>query len=163
MSKVENTEDKKAVREFKPTTLALKNKNTVYLAVFILLTFGIISYFTMPKELFPEINFPTVFVQSIYPGNSPEDIENLITRPLENELQSVQGINELRSSSMQDFSMIFVEFQTNVDIKEALVDVKDAIDRSKSELPDDMLADPQAVDLDFSSFPILNVNLSGDY
>ncbi len=160
---IENTEQKKGVREFKLTTLALKNKNTVYLGVFVLLLFGIISYFTMPKELFPEVNFPTVFVQTVYPGNSPEDIENLISRPLEIELQSVQGINKLKSTSMQDFSMIFVEFQSNVDIKEALVDVKDAIDKAMSELPDDLLSDPSAMDLDFSSFPILNVNLSGDY
>ncbi len=163
MTNMDSSENKKTSREFKLTTLALKNKNTVYLAVFVLLLFGVMSYFTMPKELFPEINYPTVFVQTVYPGNSPEDIENLITRPLENELQTVQGINELKSSSLQDFSMIFVEFQTNVDIQEALADVKDAIDKAKSELPDDLMADPMAVDLDFSSFPIMNVNLSGDY
>ena len=156
-------ENKQKVREFKLTTLALNNKNTVYLGLFILLVFGIISYVTMPKELFPEIKYPTVFVQTAYPGNSPEDIENLISRPLENELQTVKGIKELRSNSMQDFSMIFVEFNTDVDIKEALVEVKDAIDKAKSELPNDLLADPMAVDFDFSSFPILNVNLYGDY
>lgn len=160
---MENTENKQSVREFKLTTLALKNKNTVYLVLFILLVFGIISYVTMPKELFPEINFPTVFVSTVYPGNSPEDIENLISRPLENELQSVKGINKLKSQSMQDFSMVFVEFQTNVDIKEALVEVKDAIDKAKSELPNDLLADPVAMVFDFSSMPILNVNLSGDF
>ena len=159
----EQKDYRKKEREFKLTTLALKNKNTVYLAVIILLVFGVISYFTMPKELFPEINYPTVFVQTTYPGNSPEDIENLITRPLENELQTLQGLNELSSNSLQDFSVIFVEFQTNIDIKEALVDVKEAIDKAKSELPDDLPADPSAVNLDFTSFPILNVNLSGDY
>ncbi len=163
MSNQENAENRSTKREFKPTTLALKNKNTVYLAVFILLTFGVISYLTMPKELFPEINNPTVFVQTVYPGNSPEDIENLITRPLENELQTVKGLKDLKSNSLQDFSMIFVEFQTNVDIKEALVDVKDAVDKAKPDLPDDLLADPSVLDLDFSSFPIMNVNLSGDY
>jgi len=155
--------NKEIIREFKLTTLALKNKNTVFLAVIILLVFGIISYVTMPKELFPEINYPTVFVQTAYPGNSPEDIENLITRPLENEIQAVTGIKELRSQSMQDFSIIFVEFNTNVNIKEALIDVKDAIDKAKSDLPSDLLADPVARDLDFNSFPILNINISGEY
>ena len=159
----ENFTQKKKVREFKLTTLALKNKNTIYLAVFVLLIFGALSYFTMPKELFPEINNPTVFVQTVYPGNSPEDIENLISRPLENELQTVKGLNKLSSNSAQDFSMIFVEFQTNVDIKEALVEVKDAIDKAKSELPDDLMTDPTPMELDFASFPILNVNLSGNY
>ncbi len=160
---IENKKQKSKAREFKPTTLALKNKNTVYLAVFVLLIFGVISYFTMPKELFPEVNIPTVFVQTVYPGNSPEDIENLISRPLENELQTVKGINKLSSNSLQDFSIILVEFQTNVDIKEALVDVKDAIDQAKSELPADLMSDPVTMELDFASFPILNVNISGDY
>lgn len=160
---MENKENKENVREFKLTTLALNNKNTVYLALFILLVFGIISYITMPKEMFPEINFPTVFVSTVYPGNSPEDIENLISRPLENELQTVKGINKLSSNSMQDFSMIYVEFQTNVNIKEALVDVKDAIDKAKSELPNDLLADPVATVFDMSQMPVLYVNISGDY
>lgn len=158
-----NKENKENVREFKLTTLALKNKNTVYLGLFILLVFGIISYVTMPKELFPEINIPTVFVQTVYPGNSPEDIENLISRPLENEIQTVKGISHLKSNSMQDFSMIFVEFQTNVNIKEALVEVKDAIDKAKSELPGDLLSDPVATVFDMSQMPVLYVNLSGDY
>lgn len=156
-------EKKNLVREFKLTTLALKNKNTVYLIVFMLTIFGLISYITMPKELFPEINYPTVFVQTVYPGNSPEDIENLITRPLENELQTVTGIKSLKSNSLQDFSMVFVEFQTNVDIKQALVEVKDAIDKAKAQLPNDMISDPIAQNFDFNSLPILNVNLSGDY
>jgi len=156
-------QDKLLIRDFKLTTLALKNKNTIYLLAVMLLIFGVISYVTMPKELFPEINFPTVFVQTVYPGNSPEDIENLITRPLENELQTVKGIKSLKSNSLQDFSMIFVEFQTNIDIKSALLEVKDAIDKAKSKLPTDMMTDPTAMNFDFNSFPILNVNISGDY
>jgi multidrug efflux pump subunit AcrB len=156
-------QDKLLIKDFKLTTLALKNKNTVYLITVMLLVFGVIAYVTMPKELFPEINYPTVFVQTVYPGNSPEDIENLISRPLENELQTVKGIKTLKSNSLQDFSMIFVEFQTNVDIKEALLDVKDAIDKAKSKLPTDMISDPAAMNFDFNSLPILNVNISGDY
>jgi multidrug efflux pump len=151
------------IKDFRITTLALKNKNTVYLIVLLLLVFGVISYITMPKELFPEINYPTVFVQTAYPGNSPEDIENLITRPLENELQTVKGIKDLKSNSLQDFSMIFVEFNTNVDIKNALLDVKDAIDKAKSKLPTDLMTPPTALNFDFNSLPILNVNLSGEY
>ncbi len=154
---------KSTQREFKLTTLALKNKSTVYLIVAMLTIFGVISYVTMPKELFPEINYPTVFVQTVYPGNSPEDIENLISRPLENELQAVSGIKTLKSNSLQDFSMIFVEFQTSVDIKKALVEVKDAIDKAKAQLPNDMISDPIAQNFDFNSLPILNVNLSGEY
>ncbi len=152
-------------REFKLTTLALKNKNTVYLLTIILLFFGVYSYQNLPKELFPEIVWPQIMVQSIYPGNSPEDIENLVTRPLEKELENVRGLKELTSISAQDASMIFVEFNTDVDIEDALRRVKDAVDNSTSELPPigNEFQKPLVFDIDFSEFAILNINLSGDY
>jgi multidrug efflux pump len=90
-------------------------------------------------------------------------MENLITRPLETEINTVTGIKKLSSSSTQDNSSIFVEFQTDVDIKAALQDVKDAVDRVKSDLPGDLPADPMVLDIDFSEFPIININLSGDF
>ncbi len=151
-------------REFKLTTLALKNKNTVFLLTFILVIFGISSYINLPKELFPEIVWPQIVVNTVYPGNSPEDIENLITRPLEKELQNVRGMKDITSISAQDASMIFVEFNTNVDLEDALRRVKDAVDAAKSDLPtDNQLIGPNSFDIDFSEFPILNVNLSGNY
>lgn len=155
----------KIVREFKLTTLALKNKNTVYLLTILLLFFGAYSYRSLPKELFPEIVWPQIMVQTIYPGNSPEDIENLITRPLEKEIENVRGLKELTSISSQDVSMIFVEFNTDVDIEDALRRVKDAVDIGKNELPKSAteLQDPLVFDIDFSEFAILNINLSGDY
>ena len=156
---------KKVVREFKLTTLALKNKNTVYLLALLLLFFGVYSYRSLPKELFPEIVWPQIMVQSIYPGNSPEDIENLITRPLEKELENVRGLKEITSVSAQDASMIFVEFNTDVDLEDALRRVKDAVDNAKRELPPEgpEFPGPSAFDIDFSEFAIININLSGDY
>jgi len=153
------------IREFKLTTLALKNKNTVYLLTVLLLFFGVYSYRSLPKELFPEIVWPQIMVQTIYPGNSPEDIENLITRPLEKEIENVRGLKEITSISAQDASMIFVEFNTDVDIEDALRRVKDAVDIGKNDLPKGAteLQDPLVFDLDFSEFAILNINLSGDY
>jgi len=155
----------KIVREFKLTTLALKNKNTVYLLTLILLFFGIYSYRHLPKELFPEIVWPQIMVQTIYPGNSPEDIENLVTRPLEKELENVRGLKEITSISAQDASMIFVEFNTDVDLEDALRRVKDAVDNAKRDLPPvgNDFPGPIAFDLDFSEFAIININLSGDY
>ncbi len=155
----------KIVREFKLTTLALKNKNTVYLLTLLLLFFGVYSYRSLPKELFPEIVWPQIMVQSIYPGNSPEDIENLITRPLEKELENVRGLKEITSISAQDASMIFVEFNTDVDLEDALRRVKDAVDNAKRELPPEGpdFPGPSAFDIDFSEFAIININLSGDY
>ncbi|MFO7828813.1 MAG: efflux RND transporter permease subunit, partial [Bacteroidales bacterium] len=155
----------KVVREFKLTTLALKNKNTVYLLTLLLLFFGVYSYRSLPKELFPEIVWPQIMVQTVYPGNSPADIENLITRPLEKELENVRGLKEITSISAQDASMIFVEFNTDVDLEDALRRVKDAVDVGKNELPKGAteLQDPLVFDIDFSEFAIININLSGDY
>lgn len=161
----DNKSDKKVIREFKLTSLALKNKNTVYLLAIILLFFGIYSYRSLPKELFPEIVWPQIMVSTVYPGNSPEDIENLVTRPLEKELENVRGLKEITSISAQDASMIFVEFNTDVDLEDALRRVKDGVDNAKTELPPegDDFPGPNAFDIDFSEFPIININLSGEY
>ncbi len=158
-----NESRQKVIRSFPPTNISLKNRTSVYLLIIILLTFGIYSYRSMPKELFPDIVIPYVYVQTIYPGNPPVDIENLITRPIENELQVIKGVKEITSTSSQDFSSVFVEFNTNVNIKQALQDVKDAVDKAKVNLPDDMLSDPSVMDIDFAEFPIIYINLSGDY
>ncbi len=153
----------KVVREFFLTNIALNNKISVYLAVIVLIVAGSISYSRLPKELFPEIVIPTVFVQTIYPGNPPVDMENLVTRPIEKELESIKGVKEINSTSSQDVSIILVEFNTNIDIKVALQDVKDAVDKVKGDLPNDLPQDPMVMDLDFTEFPIVYINLSGDY
>lgn len=162
MNKKETPKDK-VIRNFALSTWALNNKNTVYLFTIIAIIFGLYSYISMPKELYPDVQFPTVMVQTVYPGNPPVDMENLVTRPLEKEIESVKGIKKMTSSSAQDASSIFIEFQTNVDIKSALQDVKDAVDKAKSDLPDDLPADPIVNDIDVSEFPVINVNLSGDF
>jgi multidrug efflux pump len=161
MSKEAN--DKKVTRDFKLTSIALKNKNTVFLMTFILVLFGIYSYRSLPKELFPDVFFPTIMVNTIYPGNPPLDMENLVTRPLEKEIDGVKGMKKMTSSSSQDMSAIFVEFNTDMSIEEALTEVKDAVDNAMSELPDDLPNDPMVMDIDFSEFPVLTINLSGDF
>ena len=155
--------DEKEAREFKLTSLSLRNRNTIYVLLVILIAFGAYSYKSLPKELFPEIVIPTVMVQTAYPGNPPVDIENLITRPLEKEIESVKGLKKLSSTSAQDASMIVVEFTSGTDISDALQEVKDAVDKAKGDLPNDLLMDPVVMDIDFSEFPIININLSGDY
>lgn len=162
---MEKNKDKKkeVIRDFWLSSWALNNKNTVYLIMLVTVLFGGYSYISLPKELFPEIKIPTIMVQTIYPGNPPVDIENLITRPLEKEIESVKGIKKMTAVSSQDASNIFVEFNTDVEIKTALQEVKDAIDKAKRDLPDDMLDDPMVEDIDFSEFPVINVNISGDF
>jgi multidrug efflux pump len=153
----------KVVREFFLTNIALNNKISVYIMIVFFMIAGMISYTNMPKELFPEIVIPTVFVQTIYPGNPPTDMENLVTRPLEKELESIKGVKEINSTSSQDVSTILIEFNTNVNIKVAVQDAKDAVDKVKGDLPDDLPQDPLVMDLDFTEFPIVYINLSGDY
>ncbi len=153
----------KTQREFKLSSWALDNSISVYILSALLILFGIFSYRSMPKESFPEIVFPLIYVQTVYPGNAPADIENLITRPLEKEIKSVDGIKALNSQSVQDMSIINVEFGVDVDTERALQDVKDAVDRAKGELPTDLDQDPVVLDVDLSRIPILNINLSGNY
>lgn len=155
----------KVVREFKLTSLALKNRNTVYLLTILILVFGAYSYRTLPKELVPEITWPEIMVQTLYFGNSPEDIESIITRPIEKEIDGVKGLKKLSSISAQDVSMIFAEFNTDVDLEDALQRVKDRVDRAKAELPptSNDFPGPIVFDVDFTEFPIININLSGDY
>lgn len=150
-------------REFKITSWALKNKTTVYLLTGLLLLFGVYSYTSLPKELFPEVYYPTIMVHTPYPGNPPLDMENLITRPLEREIERVKGLKKITSTSSQDISAIFVEFNPGIEISTALRQVKDAVDKTKGNLPDDMPTEPIVSDIDFSEFPVININIYGDY
>ncbi|MFT7114219.1 MAG: multidrug efflux pump, partial [Candidatus Azotimanducaceae bacterium] len=155
--------EKPTKKNFKLTNLALANSTSVFILLFMILFLGLSSYMQMPKELFPEIKIPTIYVSTPYPGNSPEDIENLVTRPLEQEIQSIKGIKNLKSTSIQDYSAVIVEFNTDVEVSEVLQEVKDAVDKAKGDLPTDLPTDPNVSEIDFSAMPILNINLSGDF
>jgi multidrug efflux pump subunit AcrB len=160
-----NIEDKKkgVIREFGVSSLSVDNQTSVVILVLIITVLGIMAYRTMPKESFPEIVIPTVYVGTAYPGNSPVDMENLITRPIEKELKSINNIKDIKSTSVQDFSSIVIEFNPGVEISKAIQDVKDAVDKSKSELPTDLDNEPDVIEINTSDFPIMNVNLSGNY
>lgn len=161
----ENEQDatKKVGKEFKLTSLAVDNRTSILILSFILVVFGILSYTSMPKESFPEIVVPNIYVNTIYFGNSPEDIENLITRPLEQEINSITGIKNVNSTSIQDYSIILIEFNPDVEIPKALQDIKDAVDKAKADLPNDLDQDPDVREVNFSDIPMLFVNISGEY
>lgn len=142
---------------------SLRNSTSIFIIMFIFVAAGLFSYKVMPKEQFPEIVMPTVYVQTVYPGNSPIDIENLITRPIEKELKSLKGVKKISSTSVQDASAVIIEFNEDVDVGEAVVDVKDAVDKAKKDLPRDLDQDPNVMEVDFSEIPIMEVNLSGDF
>ncbi|MGC9355622.1 MAG: efflux RND transporter permease subunit, partial [Mariniphaga sp.] len=163
MAKHKESNQQQIYRKFQPTYLALKNKTTVFIFAGMLVVFGIFSYNQMPRELMPEVVIPYIFIQTVHPGNSPVEIENLITRPIEKELKGLQGVKKVTSASYQDVSIITVEFNTDIPINQALQDTKDRVDKSKSELPDNLESDPLVMDINFSEFPIMNVNISGNF
>ena len=153
----------KKFKEFFATSWAIDNKISVYVLVFIIAIFGLINYYTIPKEQIPEIVIPMINVNTFYPGTSPADMENLVTRPLEKNLKSMSGVKKITSRSIQDMSAIIVEFNTGIEIKDAKQRVKDAVDKTKRDLPSDPLfVDPSVNEIDLSEIPIQYINLSGD-
>ena len=151
------------IKEFFATSWAIDNKTSIYVLATIITLLGVISYMNIPKEQFPEIVIPTIIVNTAYPGTSPEDMENLVTRPIEKECKSIQNVKKISSNSIQDFSSIVVEFTTNIPVAEAKQRVRDAVDKAKSNLPNNLPKDPDIAEIDISEIPIMNINLSGDY
>ena len=150
-------------KEFKPSSWALDNKTAIYVFTFILVLLGYSSYQNLPKENFPEVIIPKIFVQTIYPGTSPENMENLVTKQLEKQLKSTSGLKKITSKSYQDVSVITAEFNTNVDIKDAKQRVKDAVDKARQDLPNDLPKEPNVMDINLADLPIMYVNISGDF
>lgn len=152
-------------KEFGPTSWSIKNRTPIYLMIIFISIIGIVQFLTLPKEQFPDVVIPTIVIQTINVGNSPRDIENLITQPIEKELKGITGakINKITSSSLQDFSAITVEFETDVSTDMALQKVRDAVDKAKKDLPTDLTQEPNVIEVNLSEIPIMFVNLSGDY
>ncbi|MFN9802827.1 MAG: efflux RND transporter permease subunit [Bacteroidota bacterium] len=152
-------------KEFMPTTWSIRNKTSIYLLMLFVSLGGIYQFVTLPKEQYPDIVIPTIFVQTVYVGNSPKDIENLVTRPIEKQIKGITGakITKFTSNSQQDFSAIQIEFDTEVKTDFALQKIKDAIDKAKQDLPKDLTQEPTALEISLSEQPIMYVNLSGDY
>lgn len=151
------------MKEFKPTSWSIDNRTSIFI-ITVLITFaGIMSYNSLPKEQFPDVVVPTIFVSTVYPGASPTDMEQLVTKPIEKQLKGIAGVKKVTSSSVQDFSSIIVEFNTNLNVVLCKDKVKDAVDKAKRDLPKDLLDDPQITEFDISEIPIMNVNISGDF
>ena len=150
------------IKQLKFTNWCIQNSTSIYVFTLIICLAGYSAYHKIPKELFPDIVIPTVSVATIYPGATPADIENLITKPIEKELKSVSGIKKIKSNSLSDFSLVIAEFNTDLDPKVCKQRVSDAVDKAKKDLPTDLKDDPQVQEFDFSEMPILNINLAGD-
>jgi len=151
------------LKEFKPSSWAIDNKTTIYLLTIFITLMGIVAYRGLPKEQFPDIVIPTIYVSTVYPGSAPKDIENLITKHMEKQIKSISGVKKMTSNSIQNFSNIIVEFNTDVDVPTAKQKVKDAVDKAKKDLPSDLENDPTVQEIEFSEMPIMYVNISGNY
>lgn len=162
-NKIKNTE-----KEFGLASWAINNKTTVYLMIVMILFLGVSAFFSMPRESFPEIKETKIYISSVYPGNTAEDIEKLITDPLEEKLETVSNVVKIVSTSQEDYSMVTVEFDENISVEQAKQKVKDEIDSETSgeDWPtfNGAKVEPNVFDLSMSEeIPILNINISGDY
>ena len=158
-------ENKKHKKEFGLTSWAVNNRKTVYLLTAVIVIMGLGAYTNMPKENFPELQIPEIYVGIAYPGNSPEIIADKIADPIEKEIKSIDDVDEIKSTSINGYVTISTKFNFNVTAKDALQDVKDAVDkaRAKKEFPSDLPVEPNIFELDMSQMAILNINLSGNY
>ncbi|MEP2937514.1 MAG: efflux RND transporter permease subunit [Gilvibacter sp.] len=148
---------------------AIDNKMTTFVLVAIVLIGGLASYISLPRESFPEIIESKIYVSSVFPGNAAEDVEKLITKPLEEEINDITGVTKITSNSLQDYSMINIEFEETITPEEAKIKVKDKLDAVKAQqdwptIDGGVKVEPNAFDLNISELtPISQINLKGDY
>lgn len=159
---------KNANKEFKLSSWAIDNPSVIYVLIGIFFFIGLSSYFSMPREDFPEVKETKIYISTLYPGNTAEDIERLVTDPLEDKLKNLSNMVEITSTSQEDYSMIVVEFDEDISVENAKQRVKDEVDSEKAgeDWPvfNGAKVEPNVFDLNLSeSFPIMNVNLTGDY
>jgi multidrug efflux pump subunit AcrB len=160
---------KNPYKEFKISSWAIDNKMTVYVIIAIIMFLGVFAYYSMPRESFPEIVETKIYVSSVNPGNSAEDVEKFITEPLEEEFNDIGGVKEITSTTLQDYSIVIVEFEEDIEIPTAKQRVKDKVDQVKAEttwptLDNGAKVEPNVFDLNLSEEqPILNINFTGDY
>ncbi|GHB82876.1 efflux RND transporter permease subunit [Persicitalea jodogahamensis] len=145
------------------TNWCVENRTTIYIFTFIITLAGLLVYNTLPKEQFPDIKIPQVYINTVYFGTAPMDVENTINKPIEKQLKSISGVKRIKSNALQDVSVILVEFNPDVDVSDALQRVRDALDKAKRDLPQQLDSGPTAQDVNFSEFPIMNINIAGNY
>ncbi|MEH6512397.1 efflux RND transporter permease subunit [Maribacter arcticus] len=164
MSKVQKNADK----EFRLSSWAIDNPSVIYVMIGIFLWLGFNAYMAMPREDFPEIVETKIYISTPYPGNTAEDIEKLITDPLEDRLKNISNVVEVTSTSQEDYAVLTVEFDEEITVEQAKQKVKDEVDSEKAseDWPtfNGAKVEPNVFDLNFSEeVPIMNINFTGNY
>jgi multidrug efflux pump subunit AcrB len=149
-------------KEFSATSFAVEHSTSVLVLLFMVAIMGALAYRATPKESFPEMAIPMIAVSTVYPGVSPADVESQVTRVLEEDLSTISDIKELTSTTVEGYSNIVAEFDAGMDLEEALQKVREKVDLSKPDLPEDA-EEPVIIEFNFSEVPIMQVNLSGQY
>jgi len=142
---------------------ALKRQVTVLALLVLIVIAGVYCYVTLPRESFPDITIPYVFVTTTYEGVAPEDMEELITIPIERKLKGIDDVEEIRSTSAEGLSTVAIKFLPKVDIDDALQKVRDKVDQAKNDLPAELEDDPVIKEVNFSDMPVIRVVLSGPF
>jgi multidrug efflux pump len=143
--------------------LALKRPAAILALLVFLVVSGIYCYVKLPRESFPDITIPYVFVTTAYEGVAPEDMEKLITIPIERKIKGISDLEEIRSTSAEGISTVAVKFLPGVNIDDALQKVRDKVDQAKADLPQDLKDDPVIQEVNFSDIPVIRVVLSGPF
>ncbi|MCT7377236.1 efflux RND transporter permease subunit [Chelativorans salis] len=137
------------------------NRNRVVAILFVMiLIVGSFAYVVIPKESAPDVPIPIIYVSVPHEGISPEDAERLLLRPLETELQSIEGLNEMSSVAAEGYAAVTLEFTAGFDADQAEEDVRQAVDRASAELPQ-TAEEPVVQEVNVALFPVITVMLSG--
>lgn len=169
MNNTINSPKKETDKQFGISTWSILNKITVYVIIAIIMVGGIIAFFSMPRESFPEVIDKKVYISSVFPGNTAADVEKFIIKPLEQEIRGVSGIKDVKSMSFNDYGMIIAELNDDVSLEEAKTDIKDKADQVKADadwptLDTGAKVEPNVFDLNIAEFlPIANINITGNY
>ncbi|CAI8232838.1 MAG: Antibiotic efflux pump membrane transporter ArpB [Flavobacteriaceae bacterium] len=163
-----NKASKNANKEYRLASWAIDNPTIIYVLIALFFTVGLASYFAMPREEYPEVIETKIYVSTVYPGNTAEDIERLVIDPLEDRIKNISNVTKFTSTSQEDYGMIMVEFEESVTIAEAKVRVQNEVDIEKASedwpVFNGAKVEPNVFDLNIAeSQPIMNVNLKGDY
>ncbi len=140
----------------------IDNYRITYLLMIAILVFGFISIYQIPKESSPEVNIPVIVINTPFPGAGAENVEELITKPIENQISGLSSIERINSTSRQGLSTIIVEFSPSADYSEKINYVRDQVNRVRPNFPRDA-GDPLIQRISFSDVPIMNIAISGDY